>query len=229
MDPIFPEMHNIRMENDGLTVLQQRLLKRMADLKVKPAPLAKSVNLSDSFVRDIIRGKTRAPAADNLDAIARALKTTSDYLLGKTDQAEGDEPTTSWVPLMGEIGAGAEISPEFEQVPEEGIEQIEVPFPLPADMVAFRVKGDSMLPRYDEGDVVVVWREQRRGTDSFYGEEVAVRTRAGQRYLKTLMRAPKGVNLISWNARPIEGVDLVWIGEIYVTVRASQFRRVSRL
>ncbi|SFV33253.1 repressor LexA [Devosia crocina] len=133
------------------------------------------------------------------------------------------------VPLMGEIGAGAEISPDYEQVPEGGLEQIEVPFYLPDDMVAFRVKGDSMLPRYDEGDVIVVWREQRRATSSFLGEEVAVRTRSGNRYLKTLQRAgARGYNLASWNARLIENVEIEWIGEIYVTIRAAQLRRTFK-
>ncbi len=38
-----------------------------------------------------------------------------------------------WHPIavMGLIGAGAEIMPEFEQVPEHGLDQVEVPFPLP--------------------------------------------------------------------------------------------------
>lgn len=142
------------------------------------------------------------------------------------ESAEVSKPAhRNSVPLMGHIGAGAEIDPEFEQVPPEGLEQIDVPFELPGEMIAFRVRGDSMLPRYDEDDVVVVWKDQKRGTDSFLGEEVAVRTRGGRRYLKTLMKSDGDYNLISFNAKPIQGVTIEWIGEIYVTVRASQFRR----
>lgn len=86
-----------------------------------------------------------------------------------------------------------------------------------------------MLPRYDEGDLVIVWREQRRSTSSFLGEEVAVRTKTGHRYLKTLQRGARGFNLQSWNAKLIENVDLEWIGEIYVTIRAAQLRRIVKL
>lgn len=140
-----------------------------------------------------------------------------------------DQTENRLVPLMGEIGAGAEISPEYEQVPEGGLETIEVPFYLPDEMVAFRVRGDSMLPRYDDGDLIVVWREQRRATQSFLGEEVAVRTGSGMRYLKTLQRGAAGLfNLQSWNARLIENVELEWIGEIYVTIRAAQLRRMDK-
>lgn len=212
-----------------LSILQVRVLERMKALGLKAAPLAKRIGKGDSFVRDIIRGKTRFPGGDSFDALADQLETTADYLLGKSDDVR--PPTGvrfTAVAVMGEIGAGAEISPDFEQVPAEGIDTVEVPFALPGEMVAFRVKGESMLPRYDEGDVIVVWREQRRATDSFLGEEVAVRTTAGQRYLKQLQRGHRGYNLVSWNARPIEDVRLEWIGEIHVTVRASQVRRMRR-
>jgi repressor LexA len=183
---------------------------------------ADAMGVSRSQFIKLERGERRM-TADYIQQAARAFGVDAAEVISES----GAEFRT--VPLMGEIGAGAEISPEYEQVPEGGIEDIEVPFPLPGEMVAFRVRGDSMLPRYDEGDVIVVWRDQRRATESFLGEEVAVRTRAGNRYLKTLTRGtPRGFNLISWNARPIEAVGIDWIGEIYLVVRGHQLRRYSR-
>lgn len=132
------------------------------------------------------------------------------------------------VPLMGFIGAGAVIEPEFEQTPEDGLEQIRLRIPVPDDMIAFQVRGTSMLPRYDEGDVIIVWKEQKRGTDSFLGEEAAVRTRDGRRFLKTIRRGQQGYTLESWNDHPIENQELSWVGEIYVTIRANQLGRIAR-
>ena len=132
------------------------------------------------------------------------------------------------VPVMGRVGAGAVIEPEHEQVPPEGLGEVELPFPISEETVAFEVAGDSMLPKYENGDVIVVFREQRHPISSFYGEEAAVRLKTGERYLKTIERgnSPALVNLTSFNAKPILGVKLEWIGEICVTLPRGQIERL---
>ena len=132
------------------------------------------------------------------------------------------------VPIMGRIGAGASIEPDYEQVPPEGLGDVELPFPLAEETIAFEVSGDSMLPKYENGDVIVVYREQRYPLSSFYGEEAAVRLKSGERYLKTIERGSSSgtVNLKSFNAKPINGVKLEWIGEICVTLPRGQIERL---
>src|SRR3984957_4718370 len=132
------------------------------------------------------------------------------------------------VPIMGRAGAGGNIEPEPEQVPPEGLGNVELPFPIAEETIAFEVAGDSMLPKYENGDVIVVFREQRHPISSFYGEEAAVRLKTGERYLKTIERGKSTsvVNLTSFNAKPISGVKLEWIGEICVTLPRGQIERL---
>jgi hypothetical protein len=159
------------------------------------------------------------------DRYATAFHVSQAWLL----TGEGLQENEAEVPLMGYIGAGAEIMPEFEQVPEEGLEQIWVPFPLPAEMIAFGVRGDSMLPVYKDGAVIICYKERKRPIEAFYGEDAAVRTEDGRRFLKTIMRGSDShVNLFSWNAAPIENVRLEWVGEIFAVLPPKVLRNVDK-
>ena len=131
-------------------------------------------------------------------------------------------------PIMGRVGAGAVIEPDYEQVPPEGLGDIALPFPIMEETVAFEIVGDSMLPKYESGDVIVVYKDQRHPLSSFYGEEAVVRLKTGERYLKTIVRgkSPSVVNLTSFNAKPIVGVKLEWVGEICLSMPKGQLERL---
>lgn len=181
-------------------------LKKPGKLK---SGLAEALGIPNSAVTELLAGR-RLIKADEIPKIVQYLE---------LDQ----------VPIMGRVGAGATIEPDYEQVPHDGLGMVQLPFGLPDEMIAFEVKGDSMLPRYDDGDIIVVWRYQRRALASFYGEEAVVRTAEGHRYLKRIepRRGGKTVTLTSFNAKPIEGARLEWIGEIFLTFRAGQLRRLE--
>lgn len=159
-------------------------------------------------------GQTDVPAKE-ARKYAKAFKVSAGWLL----TGEGPMDAQNLAKLMGRIGAGAEIHPEHEQIPEDGLEEIELPFQVGLDAIAFEIEGDSMLPRYDAG-ALIVCSNSPRNPDDFIGVEVAVRTAKGQRYLKTLRHGSrKGLyNLESFNARLIPDVKLAWIGEILAVI-----------
>ena len=174
--------------------------------------------------RAVKNNDRRGITTETLIALAPVLKTTAAWLLeGVGDPTPGN---INSVQVVGRIGAGAEIQPEFEQIPPEGLYEIEVPFPVSADAIAFQIEGDSMWPRYDPGDVIICWR-QGTNVNDVIGWEAAVRTADGKRYLKRIQRgATSGTfDLESHNAAPIRGVRIEWAAEIKGVVRSGQWRR----
>lgn len=217
------------MLNDVLRRVEERL--KAVGLSAQAASV--QAGLSKDAIRNMqraIQQKGRAGVSTKtITALAPVLETSVAWLL----EEDGDEsvkrpPNRKSVSVMGYLGAGAEVEPDFEQVPHEGLEQVDMPFELPDDMIGFIVRGDSMLPALKDGHLIVVYREQKKPLESFYGEEAAVRTTDGRRFIKTIMRGADGVNLLSWNAAPIENVQLDWIGEIFAAIPASAIRRTAK-
>lgn len=68
------------------TVLQRRIHERMIASGSNSFRLATEAGLGRDFVRDLFRGKVKSPSALSLSRLAKALKTSSDYLLGETDE-----------------------------------------------------------------------------------------------------------------------------------------------
>lgn len=132
--------------------------------------------------------------------------------------------------IMGRIGAGGSIEPEYEQVPVDGLSSVDLPFAVPDGISGLEVSGDSMLPAYRDGDVILVWDEQKRPTRDFIGEEAAVQTEDGIRALKEVQRGRSSAfyNLYSHNARLIEDVKITWVGEIYLVVKSRQISSLQR-
>jgi transcriptional regulator with XRE-family HTH domain len=184
--------------------------------------VAEATGLSVSYVWRLESG-ARNLSVKNMNLFAHAFKVAPEELLAKRERA-----ASNTVPVMGRIGAGAEITPDDEQVPPEGLYEIETMFPIPEGAIAFEVMGDSMWPRYDDGDIVICWR-QGILAEEVLGWEAAVKTVTGHRYLKRVVRgAEKGTyDLESHNAAPIRGVRLDWVASIQSVIRSGQWRKLS--
>ena len=204
-----------------LQEILERINKRLEVVGISAAAASAKAGLSKDAIRNIQRaveqGKEGGASTQTILKLAPVLKTSGSWLL----EGIGAEDDDLGVPLMGRVGAGAEIEPDYEQVPPEGLDRVHVPFPIPDEMVAFQVVGESQYPVYKDGSIIVVYREQKRPVEAFYGLEAAVRTTDGRRFIKTITRGASGVTLTSWNAPPIENVHLAWIGEIFAVLPPS--------
>ena len=185
----------------------------------RQADLAEKLSVAQASVSRWFAGAD--PRGEHRDKITEIYNA----ITGKSEITRNTESLSkSYVPLMGYVGAGGKIEPDFGEMSPDGLGVVEIPFSMPADMVAFRVRGDLMLPVYREGHIIIVYRNQTKPLEAFYGEEAVVQTSDGRRFIKTIMRGAEGVNLISWNASPMEGVKLKWIGEIFAILPRQVLR-----
>lgn len=120
---------------------------------------------------------------------------------------DGDE-TSRRAPIVGTVGAGAEVLPLDDDLDLGGIE-------VPAswhDAIALQISGDSMLPIYQDGGLLIVRGEQHFDPTTALGRICEVRTDDGRSLVKEVRRGANlgRFDLISLNAAPIENVKLVF-------------------
>lgn len=165
--------------------------------------------------------------SDKVESMAEIFDTTPDYILGwdKFPTAKHEarlhkdlQPITRTykLPLLGPVAAGQPIN----AAPEDG-EMIEVPYdPGKAD-AALTVKGDSMSPRYLNGDVVFI-----RFQDDVNDGQIAAVCIDDTVTLKKVYHIPNGVYLVSENpAHPPMTYTLEDANNIHIVGLAVGFMR----
>lgn len=136
------------------TIFQTRVEERLQALKLKPAPFAKSLGKSDSFVRDMLRPeKGVVPGGENMLLLARGLKTTADYLLGRTDDPDMGVPIQRFVPIIGLAGAGPDGTVLFAEG-HGNFGEIAAPADASEATEALEVRGDSMHGLANDGWII---------------------------------------------------------------------------
>ncbi|MCK1585462.1 helix-turn-helix transcriptional regulator [Bradyrhizobium sp. 168] len=182
--------------------------------------LAKKIGVSQGTISKWMN-ETQSPNTKQWDGVLDLIR--RDGRL--TDLAQELEPSAS-ADVVGQVGAGSKIDDFYDD--EGGSTQVALPFPAFGEFISFEVLGDSMLPKYEPGEVVVVWKNQRRSTESFIGELCVVRLETGERYLKKLATGsrPGLYRLESFNSSPIVDAAVSWVGEVMATVPAKQVKKI---
>ena len=179
---------------------------------------AKKPDAIRNLRRAVQNGERRGVTTETLASLAPVLQTTASWLL---EGVSAVAAASSVLRIVGRVGAGAEIQPEFEQIPPEGLDQVDLALPLSDESIAFTVEGNSMWPRYNAGDVVIC-DEKEHDPVALIGREAAVRTGDGKRYLKTVRRGQSAglFDLESHNAPPIRNVTIEWAAPIVMILPA---------
>lgn len=163
--------------------------------------LSLKAGLGPTGIRDLME-KTDNPGIGTLHQVAEALDVPFETISG-----------ASGVPLAGKIGAGGQIV----YYPEDG-DTVLVPRPplAPGPLMAFEVSGDSMLPKYEPGDIIYARRDHDGVLPEYLGGYCAVRLSDGGTYLKRLTTGTElgRYTLLSLNAADMVNVEVEWAAPV---------------
>ncbi|MBZ9678008.1 helix-turn-helix transcriptional regulator [Mesorhizobium sp. ES1-1] len=170
-------------------------------------------------------GRPRWPSTESLAKIIEATGASLEEFAGLIEgRASADAASASprrSVPLLGFAQAGAGGFFDDAGFPVgQGWDLVELPAQSTESSYALQVQGDSMLPLYRNGDVLIV----EPGATTRKGDRVVVKTIAGEVMAKVLDRqTTRSIALVSLNPdhpdRDIPMRDVEWVARI---VWASQ-------
>ncbi|MDX8511025.1 S24 family peptidase [Mesorhizobium captivum] len=169
-------------------------------------------------------GRPRWPSTESLakiiEATGASLEEFTVLVEGRASPAAAPQSRMA-VPLLGFAQAGAGGFFDDAGYPSgQGWDLVELPARAAETSYALKVQGDSMLPLYRNGDVLIV----EPGAPTRKGDRVVVKTAAGEVMAKVLERqTAKSIVLVSLNPahpdRDIPMRDVEWVARI---VWASQ-------
>ncbi len=169
-------------------------------------------------------GRLRWPSTESIAKVLEATGSTVDQFLSYIPSSGSKLPDGSFppqagsIPLLGFAQAGAGGFFDDGGFPAgQGWDVVD--FPASPDrkpgVYALEVQGDSMMPAYRDGDVLIV----EPGAQVRRGDRVVVKTREGEVMAKILMRqTPRSIELHSLNPehpnRSLELSEVEWVARI---------------
>lgn len=193
---------------------------------MSPSGLAKRAGLDPTAFNKSKRfsadGRPRWPSTESLSKILEATGSDPQHFFGFLAKDTGSKPKfRGSVPLIGMAKAGGGGFFDDAGYPTgQGWDQIEVPGGVSNMAFALQVQGDSMLPLYQDGEILVIDPE----ADVRRGDRIVARTTQGEVMAKILQkRTAESVELLSLNPEhPLITIATAEIGWISRVTWASQ-------
>lgn len=179
------------MGNLGNKKTMSKNLKKYLKLyNVSRTQLSESLDISYSTISDWVNGNAY-PRIDKIEMMANY------FGINKSDLVEenyNNETSALRIPVLGNVAAGIPISAvedilDYEEVPISWQNQ--------GEFFALRIKGDSMEPRIEDGDVVIV----KQQSDANSGDTVIALVNGDDATCKKLKKTDNGIMLVSTNPK----------------------------
>ena len=169
-------------------VTPARIKSAREDLKLTKRELAKRIGVHESSINKYEKGLVDIPLS-KISELSRVLNVTEAYLMGWEDE---QKTQGLQIPVLGTVAAGIPITAvedilDYEEVPQSWGNQ--------GEFFGLRIKGDSMQPKMDDGDVVIV----RQQSDANSGDTVIALVNGDDATCKKLPKTENGIMLVSTN------------------------------
>lgn len=168
--------------------------------------LGQKIGVKKAAIQKYENGSVVNIKKDRLKILAEVLSTTPSYIMGwaefdeqldtrKIKQEVDQMSHGTRIPILGKVAAGIPIEAienlngdEWEEIPDEMATQ--------ADYFALRIQGNSMEPKFSEGDVVIVKKQD----DIESGDIAVVMVNGDDATVKKVMKQDSGIVLVSLNS-----------------------------
>lgn len=156
------------------------------------ADFSRDMKIHSSSVNKYCRG-ARKPSFKVVARIAEFFNVSIDTLIDANYQEL--QKVRHFIPILGEVRAGM---PEliFEENIIDYVKVDEKTYNS-GELFGLKIKGDSMLPRFHEGDVVII----RKQNNANSGDIVVVLVNGEEATIKKLRKTKEGIDLIPLNSR----------------------------
>ena len=140
------------MKTTGERIKEARLAAGMTQTE-----LADKIGVKFSAIHKYESGMVKNMKQDTIAKLSEALGVKPSYLMGYTD-ATADElavPPQAMIPVLGRVSAGIGVIADEDII---GYESTDAKYDN-GEYFYLQVKGDSMSPKIDDGDLVLVHRQ----------------------------------------------------------------------
>ena len=179
------------MKVEIIATTKERLSEAMSETSLKQADLVRLTGIDKSSISLYLSGKV-TPKGDKLYKLALALGVTPEWLSGFNTPKHPNDKQMFKIPVLGTVRAGypteaVENILDYEEISEDMARQ--------GEYFALKVKGDSMEPKFSEGDVVIV----RKQEDVDNGDIAIMLVNGDEATIKKVQKFDGGINLIPSN------------------------------
>ena len=173
-------------------MLSNRIKELRKKNNISQVELAKKLNTTQANISAWESGKWQ-PDNENLVNMGKLFNVTVDYLLGNNEQKYQEIKKHIKIPVLGEIRAGL---PTYATENIIDYEEIPIEMTRTGEYFGLQVKGDSMSPRIQEGDVVIVRKQDTANS----GDICVILVNGNEATLKKIRYLQNGIMLIPFNS-----------------------------